>query len=191
MDRLSYGLGSILAANLKQQGFDTVNGQDFLMGFQAILDGQQPEVSAEEANRLVGEALASGASAQNMDSGNEFLATNGARQEVVSLPSGLQYEIMNTGEGAKPSATDKVTTHYHGTLIDGTVFDSSVQRGEPATFPVNGVIQGWVEALQLMNVGSKWKLFVPPHLAYGDRGAGQMIGPNSTLIFEVELLSIA
>ena len=103
----------------------------------------------------------------------------------------MQYEIMTEGSGPKPSATDKVTTHYHGTLIDGRIFDSSVQRGEPATFPVNGVIPGWVEALQLMPTGSKWRLFIPPNLAYGPAGAGQDIGPNATLVFEVELLSIA
>jgi FKBP-type peptidyl-prolyl cis-trans isomerase FklB len=109
---------------------------------------------------------------------------------VITLPSGLQYEIMKTGEGPKPTLEDKVTTHYHGTLIDGTVFDSSVDRGEPASFPVNGVIKGWTEALQLMPVGSKWKLFVPYDLAYGERGTGPQIGPYTTLIFEVELISI-
>ncbi len=106
------------------------------------------------------------------------------------MPSGLQYLVIKEGTGPKPTATDKVTTHYHGTLIDGTVFDSSVDRGQPATFPVNGVIQGWVEALQLMPTGSKWRLFVPSNLAYGERGAGGSIGPNTTLIFDVELISI-
>lgn len=190
MDKLSYGLGTILAANLKQQGFEAVHGEDFLRGFQAILDGKEPEVSAEEANHLIQTHLVSGMSAKNLAAGKEFLSSNGTRAEVTTLPSGLQYEILVNGDGAMPSATDKVTTHYHGTLIDGQVFDSSVDRGTPATFPVNGVIPGWVEALQLMKTGSKWKLFVPPNLAYGERGAGQMIGPNTTLIFEVELLSI-
>jgi FKBP-type peptidyl-prolyl cis-trans isomerase FklB len=122
--------------------------------------------------------------------GQKFLDENKKKPGVVTLPSGLQYIVIKEGTGAKPVLTDKVTTHYHGTLIDGTVFDSSVERGEPASFPVNGVIKGWTEALQMMPVGSKWKLFVPPALGYGERGAGGVIGPNATLIFEVELISI-
>jgi FKBP-type peptidyl-prolyl cis-trans isomerase FklB len=124
-----------------------------------------------------------------IEEGQAFMAENAKREEVVELESGLQYEIMTAGDGAKPTAADNVTCHYHGTLIDGTVFDSSVQRGQPASFPLNMVIPGWTEALQLMPTGSKWKLFLPPHLAYGDRQAGAHIKPNSTLIFEVELLS--
>lgn len=124
-----------------------------------------------------------------IEEGQAFLAENKKREGVVELESGLQYEIMTEGTGPKPVATDTVTCHYHGTLIDGTVFDSSVQRGQPASFPLNMVISGWTEALQLMPTGSKWKLFLPPHLAYGDRQAGAHIKPNSTLIFEVELLS--
>ena len=122
--------------------------------------------------------------------GAAFLEENGRREGVVTLPSGLQYEILAEGDGATPGPTSMVTTHYHGTLIDGTVFDSSVQRGRPASFPVNGVIAGWTEALQLMQVGDKWRLFLPPELAYGDRGAGGAIGPGATLIFEVELLEV-
>ena len=122
--------------------------------------------------------------------GAAFLAQNGQREGVVTLPSGLQYEVLAEGDGATPGPTSTVTTHYHGTLIDGTVFDSSVQRGRPASFPVNGVIAGWTEALQLMQVGDKWRLFLPPELAYGDRGAGGAIGPGATLIFEVELLEV-
>ena len=122
--------------------------------------------------------------------GAAFLADNGKREVVVTLPSGLQYEILAEGDGATPGPTSMVTTHYHGTLIDGTVFDSSVQRGRPASFPVNGVIAGWTEALQLMQVGDKWRLFLPPELAYGDRGAGGVIGPGATLIFEIELLEV-
>lgn len=127
--------------------------------------------------------------AKMIEEGKAFLAENAKRDEVVELESGLQYEIMTTGDGPKPTATDNVTCHYHGTLIDGTVFDSSVQRGQPASFPLNMVITGWTEALQLMPTGSKWRLYLPPHLAYGDRQAGAQIKPNSTLIFEVELLS--
>ncbi len=122
--------------------------------------------------------------------GATFQAENAQREGVVTLPSGLQYEVLAEGDGATPGATDRVVTHYHGTLIDGTVFDSSVERGQPATFPVNGVIAGWTEALQLMQEGDKWRLVLPPELAYGERGAGQQIGPNATLVFEVELLEV-
>ena len=122
--------------------------------------------------------------------GAAFMAQNGGREGVVTLPSGLQYEVLAEGDGATPGPTSMVTTHYHGTLIDGTVFDSSVQRNQPASFPVNGVIAGWTEALQLMQVGDKWRLVLPPDLAYGDRGAGGAIGPGATLVFEVELLEV-
>jgi len=125
----------------------------------------------------------------NLKAGEEFLAENRKRETVVSLPSGLQYEIIKQGDGPKPSASNTVTCHYHGTTIKGDVFDSSVKRGQPASFPLNGVIKGWTEALQLMPVGSKWKLYIPPHLAYGNRNISREIGPNSTLIFEVELIS--
>jgi FKBP-type peptidyl-prolyl cis-trans isomerase FklB len=128
-------------------------------------------------------------SAANLKAGQEFLESNKAKPGVVSLPSGLQYEILTAGSGAKPSATSKVTCHYHGTLINGTVFDSSVRRGQPATFPLNAVIKGWTEGLQLMPTGSKWRFFIPANLAYGDRQVSAEIGPNSTLIFDVELLS--
>ncbi|HWJ28000.1 MAG TPA: FKBP-type peptidyl-prolyl cis-trans isomerase [Flavisolibacter sp.] len=128
--------------------------------------------------------------AANLKAGEDFLAANKQKPGVVSLPSGLQYEIIKEGNGPKPTATSNVTCHYHGTLIDGTVFDSSVQRGRPATFPLNRVIKGWTEGLQLMPTGSKWRFFIPPHLGYGDRQVSAEIGPNSTLIFEVELLSI-
>ena len=126
----------------------------------------------------------------NKKEGEEFLAANKSKEGVVTLPSGLQYKVLKEGTGPKPSATDSVACNYRGTLINGTEFDSSYKRGQPATFAVNGVIKGWTEALQLMPVGSKWQLFIPADLAYGERGAGADIGPNSTLIFEVELLSI-
>jgi len=125
----------------------------------------------------------------NLKAGETFLAENGKRENVVTLPSGLQYEIIKQGDGPKPSASNTVTCHYHGTTIKGDVFDSSVKRGQPASFPLNAVIKGWTEALQLMPVGSKWKLFIPPQLAYGNRNISREIGPNSTLIFEVELIS--
>lgn len=125
----------------------------------------------------------------NLRDGQEFLDKNKNKPGVVALPSGLQYEVLVEGNGPKPVATNKVTCHYHGTLIDGTVFDSSVRRGQPATFPLNGVIKGWTEGLQLMPAGSKWRFYIPPHLAYGDRQVSAHIGPNSTLIFDVELIS--
>jgi FKBP-type peptidyl-prolyl cis-trans isomerase FklB len=128
--------------------------------------------------------------AENLTAGQAFLTENAQKEGVVSLASGLQYEILTAADGAKPGPTSAVTCHYHGTLINGTVFDSSVLRGRPATFPLNRVISGWTEALQLMAVGSKWRLFLPPHLAYGDQHVSAEIGPNSTLIFEVELLGI-
>jgi FKBP-type peptidyl-prolyl cis-trans isomerase FklB len=129
--------------------------------------------------------------AENLKAGEEFLEANKNKPGVVALPSGLQYEIITEGTGPKPLASNKVTCHYHGTLIDGTVFDSSVKRGQPATFPLNQVIKGWTEGLQLMPTGSKWRFFIPPHLGYGDRQVSAQIGPNSTLIFEVELLGIS
>lgn len=126
----------------------------------------------------------------NLKAGQEFLAANKSKPGITELPSGLQYEVLTAGDGAKPSATSTVTCHYHGTLIDGTVFDSSVKRGQPASFPLNMVIKGWTEGLQLMGTGAKWRFFIPPHLGYGDRQVGPTIGPNSTLIFDVELISI-
>ncbi|HXB93372.1 MAG TPA: FKBP-type peptidyl-prolyl cis-trans isomerase [Puia sp.] len=129
--------------------------------------------------------------AANLKAGEEFLAANRGKAGVTSLPSGLQYEVITQGAGPKPTASNKVTCHYHGTLIDGTVFDSSVGRGQPATFPLNAVIKGWTEGLQLMPMGSKWRFFIPAHLGYGDRQVSAQIGPNSTLVFEVELLGIS
>jgi FKBP-type peptidyl-prolyl cis-trans isomerase FklB len=131
-----------------------------------------------------------GKGADNKKAGEDFLAQNKTREGVKTLPSGLQYQVLQQGKGKSPAKTDKVTTHYHGTLIDGTVFDSSYERGQPATFPVNGVIAGWTEALQLMQEGAKWRLFIPSDLAYGARGAGDDIGPNAALIFDVELISV-
>jgi FKBP-type peptidyl-prolyl cis-trans isomerase FklB len=127
----------------------------------------------------------------NLKAGQDFLEKNKEKAGVVALPSGLQYEILVEGNGPRPVATNKVTCHYHGTLIDGTVFDSSVQRGQPATFPLNGVIKGWTEGVQLMPAGSKWRFYIPPHLAYGDRQVSAQIGPGSTLIFDVELISFS
>jgi FKBP-type peptidyl-prolyl cis-trans isomerase FklB len=182
-----------IAANLKQQGAKDIDAQAVVDGMKAVLEGKPTEITGQEAGQLLNKyftELEENQNARIIEDGRAFLAANGERAEVTVLKSGLQYEIMREGNGRKPKATDRVSCHYHGTLIDGTVFDSSVQRGEPATFPVNGVIQGWVEALQLMPVGSKWKLYIPYNLGYGARGAGSSIPPYATLIFEVELLDI-
>ena len=193
MDKISYALGLSIGNNFLSSGIKKVDFEAFLKGMQDVINEAPLAMSYDEAKevkndyftKLQGERLE-----VNLKAGEEFLAINKNRPGVVTLPSGLQYEILNEGNGPKPKATDQVKCHYHGTLIDGTVFDSSVERGQPATFGVNQVIPGWVEALQLMPVGSKWKLFIPSNLAYGKAGAGQSIEPNSTLIFEVEILDI-
>jgi len=189
MDKLSYSLGVLVAQNLKKQGITEVKSSDLAKGIEDVILNNELQVPIAEANQLLQTHMQAKAKEQ-AEVGIKFLEENAKREAVTTLPSGLQYEIMTAGTGPKPKATDKVTTHYHGTLINGQVFDSSVQRNQPATFPVNGVIPGWVEALQLMPTGSKWKLFIPYNLAYGEQGAGEMIAPFSTLVFEVELLSI-
>jgi len=193
MDKFSYGLGVLVAQNLKEQGISGLIPTDLAAAINDVISGNETKLDLKEANEIVQSTMQKQAASTYgplIEAGQKFLAENGKREGVTTLPSGLQYEVMNAGIGPKPTAEDKVTTHYHGMLMDGTVFDSSVQRNEPATFPVNGVIAGWVEALQLMNTGSKWKLFIPYNLAYGDRGAGQAIPPFATLIFEVELLKV-
>ena len=193
LEEFSYALGMSIAANLIQSGVNTVNPAIFLNGFTDVFKGNEPQIHPEDANQILESFISSinqNKGTQNLDDGMRFLAVNRESAGVVELPSGLQYLILNEGKGAIPTASQQVKCHYHGTLTDGTIFDSSVQRGKPAVFPVNGVIQGWVEALQLMPVGSKWRLFIPPHLAYGKHGAGQLIGPDMTLIFDVELLEI-
>ena len=194
--RASYGLGYNVAGNVRNQYGSAIDVAAFEAGIEDRFGDVDMRVSEEQVlaglnalNEAREAARATEADA-NKTASETFLAENGKRAGVVTLPSGLQYEILTEGTGPKPGPDDEVVTHYHGTLADGTVFDSSVERGEPVTFPVRGVIRGWVEALQLMPVGSKYKLFIPPQLAYGERGAGDKIGPNSTLIFEVELLSI-
>jgi len=193
MDKISYALGMNIAQSLKSSGVETISYTKFAEGLEAAFEGKEGEMDAQEANQLLQQFFSELQAKQhegNIKAGKDFLAENAKKEGIVTLESGLQYEVINAGEGSTPAATDQVECHYHGTLIDGTVFDSSVQRGEPAVFPVNGVIQGWVEALQMMPVGSKWKLYVPSDLAYGERGAGNHIGPHTTLIFEVELLAI-
>lgn len=193
MEKLSYSLGMSIADNLQKSGVEEIDHMAFARGLKHQLEATELEISPEEANQIISTFFTELQSKQfegNIKAGKEFLAENAKKEGVVSLPSGLQYEVINQGTGEKPTATDKVKCHYHGTLINGKVFDSSVERGEPAVFPVNGVIAGWVEALQLMPLGSKWKLFVPSNLAYGEQGAGQDITPHTTLVFEVELLEI-
>jgi FKBP-type peptidyl-prolyl cis-trans isomerase FklB len=193
MEKVSYALGLSLGNNLKSSGIDSLDYTKLAKGIADVLEQNQTEMSAQEAQAIIGEffqALQEKASAGAINEGKAFLAENVKRSEVITLESGLQYEIMTAANGPIPTATDKVKVHYHGSLINGTVFDSSVNRGEPATFGVTQVISGWVEALQLMPVGSKWKLFIPSNLAYGAQGAGQQIGPHTTLVFEVELIEI-
>ncbi len=193
MDKFSYSVGIFVAQNLKKQGIGQINAEDLVKGIVDVINDQPYQIQLEEANQILQQGLREQAGKQfadNLNSGKLFLEDNAAKEGVISLPSGLQYKVLKEGQGDSPKATDKVTTHYHGTLIDGQVFDSSMERGQPATFPVNGVIKGWIEALQLMKVGSKWRLFVPHFLAYGEQGAGEAIQPFSTLIFDVELLKI-
>ncbi|MCG6187030.1 FKBP-type peptidyl-prolyl cis-trans isomerase [Maribellus maritimus] len=193
LEQFSYALGMSVAGNLINSGVTTINPEIFLEALKDTFSGDEPKLTVEEANHILENFMAQTGQEQgseNLEKGKQFLAENAKENGVTELPSGLQYKILNEGAGDIPTAKDQVKCHYHGTLIDGTVFDSSVQRGQPAVFPVNGVIKGWVEALQLMSTGSKWRLFIPPSLAYGERGAGGAIGPNATLIFDVELLEI-
>lgn len=193
-EKVSYALGLSMAANLAEQGFKEVDTVLLAQGLQHHFDRSDLLMQPEEIQQVLGKAFQEAQESMKAEAGAEgeiFLAENAKKDGITVLESGLQYRIMTVGKGQKPAATDQVTTHYHGMLINGKVFDSSVDRGEPATFPVNGVIAGWVEALQLMPVGSKWELFIPYNLAYGERGAGADIKPYSTLIFEVELLAIA
>ena len=193
MDKFSYGLGMGLGQTLLSMGVEGMNMEDFLKGVSDILTGNKPEMSHAEAQKIVNEhfrKLAEEAYAINKEAGEKFLAENAKKEGVVTLPSGLQYEVIAEGNGNRPSATDRVKCHYEGTLIDGTVFDSSIKRGEPAVFGVNQVIKGWVEALQLMKEGAKWRLYIPYDMAYGENGAGELIPPYSALIFDVELISV-
>ncbi len=193
IDKISYSLGVNIGENLKQQGFDEVNPDAISAALKDVLSGAETKITKEEATQALNDYFKEKqekAQEENEAKGKKFLEENAKKDGVVTLPSGLQYKILKEGTGAKPGLEDKVTTHYHGTTVDGEVFDSSVDRGQPATFPVGGVIKGWTEALQMMPTGSKWQLFIPSELAYGTRGAGPKIGPNSTLIFDVELISI-
>jgi FKBP-type peptidyl-prolyl cis-trans isomerase FklB len=198
-DKESYAIGMNFGASLHKQSVE-VNSEILIRGLKDSLAGGKTLLTEDESRALIAglqagirkqqEEKMAQAGEANMKDGQAFLAANKSKDGVVTLPSGLQYKILQAGTGPKPSTSDSVVCNYRGTLINGTEFDSSYKRGQPATFPVSGVIKGWTEALQLMPTGSKWQLFVPADLAYGARGAGPGIGPNSTLIFEVELISI-
>lgn len=193
MDKVSYALGLSIGNNFQNSGIKNLQVDDFVKGLKDVLDEAAPAISYDEAKQVINDyfmQLQKEKLEINKKAGEEFLSINKHKAGVVTLPSGLQYQVLKKGEGPKPTASDKVKCHYHGTLINGTVFDSSVQRGEPAVFGVSQVIPGWVEALQQMEVGSKWRLFIPSELAYGEHGAGDAIEPNSALVFDVELLDI-
>ena len=193
-DSASYALGARIAQNIKSQGFDGINQLIFQKAMDDVFKGKKLAIVDEGLDACIGtyqQKAQSSKAAVAKAAGKKFLEANGKRAGVITLPSGLQYEVVKAGtDTTKPTMGDKVKCHYHGTLIDGKVFDSSVDRGEPIVFPVAGVIKGWTEALQLMTVGSKWKLYIPSELAYGDQQAGPSIAPGSTLIFDVELISI-
>ena len=198
-DKLSYCIGMDLGKNLKDQSID-INPDLFMKGLKDAFSGEKPLMTDQEVRETLTAFQKEMVAKQqekmktngekNKKEGEAFLAENKKKEGIKTLPSGLQYKVLNTGSGKKPKLTDTVTTHYRGTLIDGTEFDSSYRRGQPASFPVNGVVRGWTEALQLMEEGAKWQLFIPSPLAYGERGAGNQIGPNATLIFEIELISV-
>jgi FKBP-type peptidyl-prolyl cis-trans isomerase FklB len=200
LDKISYALGLSMGNNFRASGIKEINVQDFADGVAAVFYGNQPKMTYDEAKEVIRQYFtemearqkeeASKLAEINEKAGKEFLEENGKRAEVKTTPSGLQYEVLKEGDGAQPASTDQVEVHYTGKLIDGTVFDSSEERGVPATFGVTQVIPGWVEALQLMKAGSRWRLFIPSQLAYGPNGAGGVIGPNATLIFDVELLKV-
>jgi len=199
-EKLSYSIGMDIGQNFKQQKFD-IDTAAFQEGFKATLADAKTVLSTEEAKTILTdfqqkllterEQQLKQLAEANLQKGKQFLDSNAKKTNIVSLPSGLQYRVIQEGKGTSPALSDIVTTHYRGHLIDGTEFDSSYKRGEPVSFPVQGVIPGWSEALQHMKPGAKWELFIPAALAYGETGAGRLIGPNETLVFEVELLKIA
>jgi len=200
MDKVSYALGLGIGRQLAQMGANDLNIDDFALAIKDIIAGKDPKIGDREAQAIVQEffekqeekqktaAAEKGKAAKEM--GENYLAENAKKDGVVTLPSGLQYKVLKEGNGKKPKATDQVKCHYEGMLVDGTLFDSSIQRGEPATFPLNQVIAGWTEGLQLMQEGAKYRFFIPYHLGYGERGAGASIPPFSALIFDVELIEV-
>ena len=200
MDKVSYALGLGIGRQLSQMGADNLDIDDFAKAIKDILAGKKPEIDDAEAQTLVKdffekqEAKQRAAAAEKFketkEKGEAYLAENAKKEGVVTLPSGLQYQVIKEGNGRRPKATDKVKCHYEGMLVDGSLFDSSIQRGEPATFPLNGVIKGWTEGLQLMQEGAKYRFFIPYHLGYGENGAGASIPPFAALVFDVELIEV-
>lgn len=200
MDKLSYALGLGIGRQLSQMGAENLNIDDFAQAIKDMLEGKEPQVADQEAQMIVTEffqqqeAKQRAATAEkykeNKDKGEAWLADKALEEGVVSLPSGLMYQVLNEGSGKKPTAQDTVECHYEGRLIDGIVFDSSYKRGESATFPLNGVIAGWTEGVQLMSEGAKYRFFIPYQLAYGERGAGAAIPPFAALVFDVELIKV-
>lgn len=193
MDNVSYALGMSIAGNMLGSGINEINMEDFTAAVSDVMNGKDTRLDKVEAKKILDKfftELADRINEQNKAVGDAFLKQNRERETVVELPSGLQYEVLTEGSGKSPKANDRVQCHYEGRLLDGTVFDSSYKRNEPAVFGVNQVIKGWVEALQLMKEGAKWRLFIPSDLAYGAHGAGQSIPPHATLVFDVELLKV-
>ncbi|EJX10418.1 peptidyl-prolyl cis-trans isomerase, FKBP-type [gut metagenome] len=193
MEKISYALGMVIGHNLKSMGVNGLNGEEFAKAVNDILSGKEAAMTDSEAQQTVTQFLQTQEAEKGKvvrEAGEAFLAENAKKENVVTLPSGLQYTVLTEGTGRKPKATDNVKCHYEGTLIDGTVFDSSYRRNEPATFPLNGVIAGWTEGVQLMSEGAKFRFFIPYNLAYGSRGAGQQIPPYAALIFDVELIEV-
>ncbi len=193
MEKVSYALGLSIGNNLLGSGIKDLNTEEFIKAVKTVMAGEKPEMSYEEAKQVLDtffHDLANKINEKNIQAGKDFLSKNKEQEGVVELASGLQYQILTSGSGKSPSITNRVKCHYTGMLLDGTVFDSSVQRGEPAEFGVNQVIAGWTEALQLMKEGDKWRLFIPSDMAYGARGAGNSIPPHATLIFDVELIEV-
>ena len=200
MDKLSYALGLGIGRQLSQMGANDLNASDFAQAVKDMIDGKEPQVPAAEAQQIVEDFFQKQEEKQRAEAaekykgakseGEKYLSENAKKEGVTTLPSGLQYQVLKEGNGKSPKATDKVVCHYEGMLIDGTMFDSSIQRGEPATFPLNGVIAGWTEGLQLMKEGAKYRFFIPYQLGYGERGAGASIPPVATLVFDVELIEV-
>lgn len=200
LDRISYALGMSMGQNFRSSGIPTIDIADFTAGLSVVYGNAEQKMTYAEAKTEIQKYFEAMAARQqeemqakakiNEEAGIAYLAKNKERKEVLTTPSGLQYEVIKEGNGKQPKANDSVTVHYTGRLIDGTVFDSSVDRGEPATFGVTQVIPGWIEALQMMKEGAQWRLYIPSALAYGPNGAGNAIGPNETLIFDVELIKV-
>ena len=200
MDKLSYALGLGIGRQLSQMGAADLNIDDFAQAVKDMVDGKEPQVATAEAQQIVEDFFRKQEERQRAEAaekykgakseGEKYLSENAKKEGVVTLPSGLQYQVLKEGNGKSPKATDKVVCHYEGMLIDGTMFDSSLQRGEPATFPLNGVIAGWTEGLQLMKEGAKYRFFIPYQLGYGEGGAGSSIPPFATLVFDVELIEV-